>query len=183
MPMIIILTGMKHTGKSTIGTQLARKTNARFVDTDALILERCGKTPRELYDEGGPELMAREEYEACAALFSAYAGPSATETGALVVATGGALAENPEALGILGKMGTLVYIDTPFEILFDRVMKSAERDGRLPKFLQDGDPREKFRELFLRRSGVYAAKANLTLLAGRRPPQSIIREILEKIAT
>ena len=53
----------------------------------------------------------------------------------------------------------------------------------LPKFLQDGDPREKFRELFLRRSGVYAAKANLTLLAGRRPPQSIIREILEKIAT
>jgi len=178
--MNIVLTGMKHTGKSTIGTQLARKRNARFVDTDDLIRERCGKSPRELFDQGGPELMAREEATACAYLAEeAQAEPETS----FVIATGGGLADNLDAFRSLKAMGTVVYIDTPFEILFDRVMKSAERDGRLPKFLQNGDPRGLFRELFLRRSGIYATMADITLHAGRRPPQAIIREILEKVGT
>lgn len=177
--MIIVLTGLKHTGKSTIGAQLARKTNARFVDTDALIGERCGKTPRELFDVGGSELMAQEELAACAALAEEYSGDAAESC---IIATGGALAENAEACALLKKLGTIVYIDTPFEILFDRVQKSAERDGRWPKFLQNGDPREKFREIFLRRSEIYAKMADITLHAGRKPPQAIIREILDKVS-
>lgn len=173
--MNIILTGMKHTGKSTIGAQLAKRTGKRFVDTDELIRDGCGKTPRELYDEGGAELMAAKEYEAVSSLADGMDG--------LVVATGGALADNPPAFAALKKAGTVVYIDTPFDILFDRVMLSARRDGRLPRFLEGGDPREKFRELFARRSAVYAEMADITLLAGRKPPQTLIRELLERLDT
>ncbi len=179
-PMILVLTGLKHTGKSTIGAQVARKLNARFTDTDALIAERCGKTPRELFDEGGSALMASEETRACEWLASECAkDPHA----AWVIATGGALAENQKAFDCLKKIGTIVYIDTPFEILFDRVQKSAERDGRWPKFLQNGDPREKFRDIFVKRSEIYARMADITLLAGRKPPQAIIRELLDRASS
>lgn len=178
--MIIVLTGLKHTGKSTIGAQLARKLNARFTDTDSLVSQRCGKTPRQLFDEGGAELMAKEEYEACAALAAECASDTSVSH---VIATGGALAENPQAFQVLKRGSTVVYLDTPFDILFDRVQKSAERDGRWPKFLQNGDPREKFREIFIKRSEIYAKMADISLASGRKPPQAIIRELLVKVSS
>lgn len=172
--MNIVLTGMKHTGKSTIGAQLARKTGSRFVDTDDLVRELTGKSPRQLFDEGGPSSLAEGELRACEAL-AAMEDP-------VVAATGGALADNRAALERLRGFGTILYIDTPFDILFDRVMASAQRDGRLPRFLEGGDPRELFRALYQRRSEIYAQTADITVHAGRKPPQAIIREILEKLS-
>ena len=170
--------GMKHTGKSTVGALLAQRLEVPFHDTDEVIRELTGKTPRELYDEGGSALMIEKENDAVRHLASRYSGK---KTGC-VIATGGGLADNSEALGLLKKAGTLVFLDTPFELLFKRVMASAERDGRLPRFLQGGDPEALFRELFLRRTKTYATMSDVRITTGTRVPAELVQEIMDRTA-
>lgn len=123
----IVIMGMKHTGKSTVGSLLAERLGVPFYDTDGVIAERSGKTARELYDEGGAALMMENETEAVRHL----AERCETTGKPCVIATGGGLADNAEAIRTLKKTGVLIYLDTPFELLFARVMESAQRDGRL----------------------------------------------------
>lgn len=172
----IVIMGMKHTGKSTVGSLLAERLGFPFYDTDGVIAERSGKTPRELYDEGGPALMMERETEAARHL----AERCETTGTPCVIATGGGLADNAEAIQTLKKTGVLVYLDTPFDLLFERVMESARRDGRLPRFLQGGDPETLFRELFFRRSKTYATMADIRVQADTRSPAELVREIMDR---
>jgi len=173
---IIVIMGMKHTGKSTVGSLLAERLNIPFRDTDAVIEELSGKTARELYDAGGSALMMEKETEACMSLVG-----DSVPGGECVIATGGGLADNHEALAILKRAATCVYLDTPFDLLFRRVMASAERDGRLPRFLQGPDPEALFRELFARRAETYATMADVRIETGARLPEELAQEIMEKV--
>lgn len=172
----IVIMGMKHTGKSTVGSLLAERLGVPFYDTDGVIAERSGKTARELYDEGGAALMMERESEAVRHL----ARQCETTGKPCVIATGGGLADNAEAIRTLKENGVLVYLDTPFELLFARVMESARRDGRLPRFLQGGDPETLFRELFHRRSETYATMADIRVQADTRSPDELVREIMDR---
>lgn len=167
--------GMKHTGKSTLGRLLAERLGWAFFDTDTVIAELSGKTPRQLYDDGGAELMMVSETAACRHIIglSSHSGS--------IIATGGGLADNREALNLLKENGFCVYLDTPFDILFERVMESAAKDGRLPPFLQGPDPRALFQELFTRRSATYATMADIHISTGKRTPPEIAQEITDTI--
>ena len=169
--------GMKHTGKSTTGRILADNAGIPFYDTDTVIAELSGKTPRELFDEGEAALMMKWETAACIHLSARHAGSNS----GCVIATGGGLADNSEALNILKETGICVYLDTPFDLLFSRVMESAERDGRLPRFLQGPDPRRLFQELFNRRTKTYATMADVHIYTGTRLPDDIVQEIMETV--
>lgn len=175
---VIVIMGMKHTGKSTVGSLLAQRLETPFHDTDEVVRELTGKAPRELYDEGGSALMIARETDAVRYLVNRYSGD---KTGC-VIATGGGLADNAEALELLKKAGTLVFLDTPFELLFRRVMVSAERDGRLPGFLQGGDPEALFREVFLRRIKTYATISDIRITTGTRVPAELVQEIMDRTA-
>jgi shikimate kinase len=168
----IVLMGMKHTGKSTLGRLLAERIGLPFFDTDAVIAERSGKSARELFDSGGAELMMKYETDACRAL----AGGTAS-----VIATGGGLADNREACEVLAKNGLIVFIDTPFDILFGRIQESARKDGRYPKFLQGDDPRGLFQEIFHRRTAIYAKIADIRIETGARMPPEIVQDITDYI--
>lgn len=197
----LILTGMKHTGKSTVGPLLAQALGRPFLDTDTVIAEISGKSPRELYDEGGPSLMMEWESKACREVSERFApresagaatggpvdsvagGPAGDITGdshpeSCVLATGGGLADNPEACAILGKSGIMVFLDTDFEIVYQRVLASAERDGRMPSFLEGGDPRTLFSELFARRREKYVTMSQIHILTGEMLPREIVQKIM-----
>ncbi|MBQ1794978.1 MAG: shikimate kinase, partial [Treponema sp.] len=47
----IALMGIKHCGKSTQGKILAKKMGSDFYDTDEVIAEQTGKSPRQIYTE------------------------------------------------------------------------------------------------------------------------------------
>lgn len=172
----IILMGMKHTGKSTLGKLLAKKLLYPFYDTDEVIAQLSGKTPRALHEAGGAALLMQWEATACRYLAELDDG------GKCVIATGGGLADNDEALKICKKAGLCVYIDTPFEILFDRIAESAARDGRFPPFLRGSDPKAQFLEIFGRRSLMYASSADVHIQAGKKTPLEITQEITDYMA-
>jgi shikimate kinase len=170
----IILMGMKHTGKSTLGLLLSQKLAVPFYDTDTVITGLSGKTPRELYASGGAALMMEQETVACRYLSTV----PETRTGC-VIATGGGLADNEAALDILVKTGTCIYLDTPFETLFNRIQESAHRDGRLPGFLSGPDPRSLFLEIYSRRTKIYETRCDALIHAENRNTLEIAQEIMD----
>jgi len=62
--MNIVLIGYRGSGKTAIGKRLAVRFNMDFVDTDVLIVERAGKTIREIFAAEGEDGFRRRESDA-----------------------------------------------------------------------------------------------------------------------
>lgn len=112
----IYLTGFMGSGKSTVGPRLADRLNVPFMDLDALIVERAGRSIPMIFAEGGEAAFRRLEREA---LCDAASGPAA------VVALGGGAIANPENLMLLRQTGTVIYLATRVDTLAERLAPAA----------------------------------------------------------
>lgn len=104
----IILVGMPGCGKSTIGKLLAEHYSRKFVDTDALIIEKAGKPIPEIFSQQGERGFRKIEADV------------AEETGkekGLVIATGGGVIVTPENHDALRQNGTVVFINRDINVL------------------------------------------------------------------
>jgi len=152
----IYLIGMKHTGKSQHGRALAQALGRAFLDTDALIQELDStetgmrRTVRDIYREDGVERF--QQLEAAACRLTSERGDSP------VVATGGGLCDNPDAVGCTAG-GLRVHLVDSVESLAHRIFRAG-----VPAFLHTDDEavaRERFRELYARRVAAYDELATL----------------------
>jgi len=113
----IVLIGMPSSGKTALGKIIAEKTGKKFIDTDALIIEKYGNIPDIFKDKG-------EEY------FRELESKVITEVSVLqssVIATGGGAILNPENTDLLKANGILIFIDRPLDMLIttdDRPLSS-----------------------------------------------------------
>ncbi|WP_461255570.1 shikimate kinase [Treponema sp. R80B11-R83G3] len=167
----IILMGPKHSGKTSTGKALASLFSCDFIDIDELISQRTGKSPRQLFSEA-PAIFQKAEAEALTAL--------ADLDGAKrrVIAAGGGLIDNGEALSILKKSGAVtVYLDISAENAWDRIAAG----GELPPFLRTENPRETHRALHERRAAAYLQIANIVIEAGGKSSHVIADEIFSRL--
>ena len=100
----IVLMGIKHCGKSTQARMISEKLGCDSFDTDDVIAEMTGKTPREIYTESGEGEFKKAEVMACRKV----CGDLSASGKRAVIATGGGICNNPEAIEVLRKTGTLV---------------------------------------------------------------------------
>jgi shikimate kinase len=174
-PNIILLTGPKHSGKTSTGKALAEILNTGFIDLDDLIKEQTGKSPRELYREG-PECFKAAEAEALESLLA-----QAATGGPLIAAAGGGLIDNAAAMALLenpAQTGTLiVYLELSAETAWERIQQAAEETGELPPFLDTPNPRETHAALHARRAAAYRARAAIVIDADGKNPEERGREI------
>ena len=180
--MVILITGPKHSGKTLCAKALAKIIKAETVDLDELIEKETGQTPRELYKES-PEKFKKAEARALASLINP---PNPPEC--LVIAAGGGLIDNSEALALLtepfvppgrGEIIT-VYLEVSPETAWQRILYTAA-GGELPPFLNTenpaGNPEETHLVLHKRRAKAYKALAQLTINAENKTPEKIAGEI------
>ncbi|MDR2304083.1 MAG: shikimate kinase [Treponema sp.] len=164
---IILITGPKHSGKTSAGRALAALMKSLFTDLDELIAEKEGKSPRELYREG-PEVFCRAEAAALQSLLP-------PEKACVILAAGGGLCDNPAALELLKSPGVnIVFLETSAETAWKRIEEAA---GGLPPFLDTGNPRETHRLLHERRSAAYRSLAKIHIRAEGKSPEQIAAEI------
>jgi len=160
-------------GKTTTGRALAGILGAEFADLDTVVTARLKKTPRELFREGAAGIAAfrKAEAEALAgALNAAAAGVFAAPGRPLVIAAGGGIIDNPDAVETLRKArALLVYLEIPAETAWARIAAT----GDLPPFLKTGNPRETHRRLHVRRAAAYRALAEVVVNAAGRAPETI----------
>jgi len=166
----IVLTGFMGTGKSTVGRLLAARRGWPFVDTDALIEKRRGKSVAAIFqDEGEAVFRAMEK-----ALARELAGQHD-----IVVATGGKFmlaAENAKALS-----GSYVFCLTtsPAEILARVMADGQARRPLLAKALAGEAPEETIRALLAERQVGYGRFPAID--TSGKTPDEIADEILAAI--
>ncbi|MDR0622861.1 MAG: shikimate kinase [Treponema sp.] len=169
----VLLTGPKHAGKTSAGRALAVLVSGSFVDLDEHICARAGKSPRVLYTEG-PGIFRKAEAAALADLLNRENGTSGAPA---VIAAGGGIIDNPDALALCKKAGALaVYLEVSAETAWERIRRAAEREG-LPPFLQTPNPQETHRVLHERRAAAYRAWACFTVPGEGKSPEEIAGEI------
>lgn len=152
----ILLCGIKHCGKSTIGAALSRRLNLPFVDldreTEAVYQRETGRalTVRDMYRLLGGEGFMRYEALAVQAL--------ATSGQAAVVALGGGTPMNPSVRPeSLHGLGRIVLLDISPATAFRRILA-----GGLPPFLATAaDPEKEFMRMCDVRLAVYRQLADI----------------------
>lgn len=189
--MSIILMGIKHCGKSTQGRIISKKLSVPFFDTDDVIFEMTGKTPRQIYTELGNEGFQEAEEKACSFLLEKI--NSSAEKNA-VVATGGGICGNKKALDVLKKIGTFVFLRTPERIASFRVLReiSVAQDGTLlnvPAFIAKKNPRSVadakkiFHDFFIERECIYEQLADVVIDMSSSSKEANAAKIIESVSS
>ena len=140
----IVLIGMPGCGKSTVGSALAEQLGRPFVDTDDVIVERCGKPITEIFAEGGEALFRDIETDAVRTVSAEYAGA--------VIATGGGAILREQNVRMLRRCGRLFFINRPL----DEIKPTPSRPLSLD--------REALRRRFEERYGKYLAAADAEIV-------------------
>lgn len=158
-PESITLVGLRCSGKSTVGRELARLVGLRFVDLDEVVArtyaEEAGEEPcavGEVLERIG--IAAFRELES-RCLREVLAGDP------MVVATGGGAVEAPGNRSLLAASRCL-WLDAPVEVLAARLR--ADPTLR-PALLGGGDPAAELAELHEKRAPLYGEVASVRLEA------------------
>ncbi|MDR0932210.1 MAG: shikimate kinase [Victivallales bacterium] len=170
----IILAGIKHCGKSTIGQLLARHWHAPFVDTDSEIEKEFHRQTgqhakiREIYLAVGEEKFRRAEEKVIGVL--------ADMPGFKVIALGGGAVDNRFVdMELLRKLGFGIWLDIAPEIAYARIVRRG-----LPPFLASAtDPQEEFQKICKQREARFQLFAELRFPIKQEIPAA---EVAGKIA-
>jgi shikimate kinase len=111
--MRIYLTGFMGAGKTSVGRTLSERLGLPFSDLDEEIERRTGTTVREIFERSGEPEFRRLELETLAELVQRQED--------LVLATGGGTPAAPAARRLLGSSGVLVWLNTPFATIVERI--------------------------------------------------------------
>lgn len=157
----IILIGMPGAGKSTIGVVLAKKIGYEFIDSDIVIQNRYKKILQELINEYGTDGFKKIENDVNKSL-----NPQNS-----VIATGGSAIYGKEAMEHFDSIGTVVYLNLPYEEIEQRLGNLEERGVTIKKG-------QTLKDLYNERTPLYKKYANLTIDCQGKT----IREIVEEIS-
>ena len=156
----LILCGFMGCGKTTIGFRLARLLSMEYIDLDTQLEQSASLPIPEIFSRFGEAYFRDLEHQAVAGL--------AKRIRCVVSTGGGALtfARNREAIDPLD---TVIFLDTPFEVCYDRI-KTSERP-----IVRSKTP-EQLRSLFDQRRALYLAAAAYRA-DGALPPDEAARAI------
>lgn len=113
----LILSGLRGSGKSTLGKKLAKKLSYRFVDTDELITEQYGPIPA-IVEKHGWQRFRKLEAKVAHELSS---------TKKMVISTGGGMLINPRNTKNLRKSGYVALLKASPTTLAQRIMHDPHR--------------------------------------------------------
>lgn len=156
----VYLCGFMGCGKSTIGKILAQKLECVFFDMDDYIVEREGMKIPQIFAEKGEQYFRETETEAIREL--------AKHSG--VIACGGGAMLKKENAEIASSVGTVVYIDVPFEVCYSRISGDNNRP------LVMNNTKKQLEDIYKNRVNLYTRNSSLTING-----DSSAEEIADKI--
>jgi shikimate kinase len=157
--MRIFIIGYKSSGKTTLGKQLAKRLNMKFIDLDHVIEEREAVLIPELYEKIGDDEFRKKEWKALLEI---------VKQDNLVISTGGGAPCHCDNMTLMEKFGEVLYIKLDNNTLVSR-LKFATKDRPIVKNKTDEelrkyvtDLREKCEHHYLRAKYIVDGK-NLTV--------------------
>lgn len=151
-------------GKTTIGSQLARKLNFDFLDLDQELESRTGASVSLIFDiEGEPGFRDRE----CKLL------DELTLLDNTVLATGGGAVLAKENRKLMSERGFVVYLKTPLDMLIERTRYDNSRP-----LLRTADPAKTLGEILKTREPLYTEVADLVIDTGALSVKEVVKNIV-----
>ncbi len=145
----VVLIGFMGSGKSSVGRELAKRWNFRFIDTDAMIRHKYDLSIPDIFAKHGENFFREAEYQALVRL----RGITST-----IIATGGGIVIQPRNLPLLRALGLVVWLCADQTTILDRVGKSAHRP-----MLNQANPEESVTILLRERAPLYQQAADLQI--------------------
>jgi shikimate kinase len=153
VPAPVVLVGFMGAGKSTVGRMVARRLGVGFADTDEVITDRTGRTPREIFATDGEAAFRALEREVVRGLLSGRKAASDTAAKIGVLALGGGAVEDPGTRDVL-RAARVVHL----EVSFEQVRARVGRDPGRPVLARPDLP-----EIFAARQTAYREVADIVV--------------------
>lgn len=162
----VYLVGFMGSGKSQIGRALAAEMGWSFLDVDAIVVEKEGRSIQEIFATSGETRFREAEREA---LLTASRAPRA------VVATGGGLFLGRDPRALIKRTGISVWLDPTWEEIRQRL---GHGEGRP---LWNEDRPVAMRASYERRRAAYAL-ADLRIGPSRDAPRQIAKQVRSRLS-
>ena len=158
----VVLIGFMGTGKSEVGQLLARRLGWTFIDTDRRIEARERATVAQIFARHGEEYFRKVE---------AGVVEEAASRHDAVIATGGGVVLRPENMMHLRRLGWIVSLTAPVDVLVKHLGEAKTRP------LLRGDVREQVVRLLDQRRPLYR-DADLLVDVSDATPERVVEAIL-----
>ena len=160
----IILIGMPGVGKSTIGVILAKVIGYKFMDADLVIQEKEGKLLREIIAEVGTDGFLEVEGRI----------NSQIQTEHSIIATGGSVVYEKNAMEHYKEIGTVVYLHVSYPILEKRL---SDIKGR-GVVLREG---QDLKALYAERTPLYESYADIVIEEENMGVEETVELLVKKL--
>lgn len=154
---------MMGSGKTAIGTALARRLDVPFVDSDHEIERAANCTIAEIFERYGEPFFRQKEEQVIDRLL---------DNAPAILSTGGGAFLSPRIRELIGQKAASVFLKADLPLLWARVRHKTTRP-----LLRTPDPRRTLGELFEARAPIYA-QADLAVEARE---EYSIAEMTEKV--
>ena len=160
----VVLIGFMDSGKSTMGIRLSYQLRYALEDTDRLIEAGAGKSISEIFAQEGEEAFRQMETELLKKL--------AEKKGQRIYSVGGGTPVRAVNRPLLKKLGTVVYLRTRPETVYERL-----KDDTTRPLLQGEDPLGKIRRLMAEREQAYIETADVVLDVDEMTAEQVVERI------
>ncbi len=191
--MLVLLLGLKHSGKSSIGRGAARALGRQFFDLDEVAVElllargeclpgeETSKVIRRYYEHNGRDAFRALERSAALSVVQRVESLAATAAGpapvfCAVCALGGGTPENEAAYKLLRPVSWAIYLRERPEVLFERIIA-----GGVPPFFEGEDPWRAFSTLAERRDSLYNSLADEVFETEGRSIAELLPILIQRI--
>lgn len=161
----VVLVGMMGSGKTAVGSALARQLQVPFLDSDVEIVKAADRTIAEIFERDGEPFFRKKESQVIARLL---------ETERCILSTGGGAFLAEENRANIARMGVAVWLRADVDLLWSRVRHKNTRP-----LLRTDDPYETLKSLCDARNPIYA-QADLAVDAH---PSYSIEQMAEQVKT
>ncbi|MBU0631578.1 shikimate kinase [bacterium] len=164
----IILIGFMGVGKGSVAREMVKQADIVAIDTDDIIESMENRTIKKIFATDGEKYFRDIE-----AKVAKWLEKSVKNT---LISTGGGFYKVKN----LKKIGTVVFLDSPFDNIYERIINHPKAQSKLKKrpLFQDVD---KARELFNQRHPLYKEIADVTISVTDKDVETIVKEILKKV--
>ncbi len=169
----IILLGYRGSGKSTVGRALAERLSCRFLDTDALVVERFdGRSIADIWGSEGEPAFRDAEAKVVA---DAVGLP-----GRVVALGGGAVTRHAAGRAAVEAADALrVYLAASPAVLAQRIAGDAGTAADRPSLTRSASVTEEVAAVLAQRDPIYRAVADVVIEVADATVDQIVRRILD----